>query len=49
MSRIITDSYERELQYRHEQRNTTAPGRSFRQWIGRVGALARARRQPRGT
>ncbi|MCZ4095715.1 hypothetical protein C8250_019560 [Streptomyces sp. So13.3] len=53
MSRILTDSYERELQHRHEQRNTTGTGGSFpgsfRRWIGQVGLLVRARRQPRGT
>lgn len=56
MSRILTDSYERELQHRHEQRNTTGRGRSFRRWfrrwngqVGQVGLLVRARRQPRGT
>ncbi|NEA54418.1 hypothetical protein G3I60_09680 [Streptomyces sp. SID13666] len=56
MSRILTDSYERELQHRHEQRNTTGTGRafhrSFHRWIGQVGQvglLVRARRQPRGT
>lgn len=53
MSRILTDSYERELQHRHEQRNATGGDwsfrRSFRQRIGHLGTLVRARRQPRGT
>ncbi|MFI9105703.1 hypothetical protein ACIGXA_34880 [Streptomyces fildesensis] len=49
MSRILTDSYERELQHRHEQRDTTGGDWSFRRWMGHLGTLVRARRQPRGT
>ncbi|MEU3464757.1 hypothetical protein ABZ721_33015 [Streptomyces sp. NPDC006733] len=49
MTRILTDSYERELQQRHEQRTTTGTGRSWRQWIAQVSALVRARSQARGT